>query len=80
MKDNDLVVGMRADRDFYETHILRFEKYVVLPLELRLMKEKMQIKALEEYAHASKMKYEEVINPWLIVDFDEALQGNHNRN
>lgn len=61
----------------YETHFLRFERYVKMPLEMKLTKEKLVTEARENSDKAEKMKHEEVVNPWLITDLDYSLDDNY---
>ena len=47
-----------------------------MPLEMRVLKEKMLKEATENPEKADKLKQEEVINPWLITDVDYSLLDN----
>ena len=60
----------------YENHVLRFERYFKLPLELRVIKEKMQKDAMMDPKKLKELREEEVLNPWLVTDIDYSLDGN----
>jgi hypothetical protein len=60
----------------HEFHILRFEKYINLPPELKKLKDKLMKEAMNDLKKAQEMKDEELINPWIITDVDESLNGN----
>ena len=62
---------------YYETHILRFERYVKMPLEMQVSKEKLVKEARENMEKAGQLKNEELINPWLITDIDYHLEDNY---
>ena len=62
---------------FYETHTLRFERYIKLPKDMQQFKEKMVKEAEENPEVADRMKNEELINPWLITDVDYSLDDNY---
>lgn len=61
----------------FETHFIRFERYVKMPLEMRLAKEKLLSEAQENREKAELMKHEELVNPWLITDVDYTLDDNY---
>ena len=61
----------------FETHFMRFERYIKMPYEMKLAKDKMLADALQDKQKAELLKEEEVINPWLITDFDYCLDDNH---
>ena len=60
----------------YENHVLRFERYFKLPMELRVIKEKMQKDAMMDPKKLKDLREEEVLNPWLVTDIDYSLDGN----
>jgi hypothetical protein len=60
----------------YENHVLRFERYFKLPMELRVIKEKMQKDAMMDPKKLKELRDEEVLNPWLVTDIDYSLDGN----
>jgi len=60
----------------YENHVLRFERYFKLPLELRVLRDKLQKEAMQDPKKMKELRDEEVLNPWLITDLDYALDGN----
>ncbi len=60
----------------YENHVLRFERYFKLPMELRVIKEKMQKDAMMDPKKLKELREEEVLNPWLVTDIDYSLDGN----
>lgn len=66
-----------ARLNFFETHTLRFERYIKMPNDMQQMKEKMVKEAEENPEIALKLKNEEVINPWLITDVDYFLDDNY---
>ena len=68
--------GDPSSNKIFEKHVVRFERYVKMPMELRLLKEKLQKQALESKEIAQQMREEEMVNPWLITDFDQSLDGN----
>ena len=73
-----LMIG--APREYskeYETHFLRFERYVKMPLEMRLTKDKLMQDARENQDTAEKLRDEELVNPWLITDVDYTLDDNY---
>ena len=61
----------------YETHFLRFERYVKMPLEMKLSKDKLESQAMADLEMAEKMRNEELVNPWLITDIDFSLDDNY---
>ena len=61
----------------FETHFLRFERYVKMPLEMRLAKEKLVKDARENNETATKLREEELVNPLLITDIDYSLDDNY---
>jgi hypothetical protein len=75
--DKSLTIGAPSDfnKDF-ESHVLRFERYFKLPLELRVLRDKMQKEALGDAKKLAALRDEEVLNPWLITDLDYSLDGN----
>jgi hypothetical protein len=60
----------------YENHVIRFERYFKLPMELRVIKEKMQKDAMTDPKKLKELREEEVLNPWLVTDIDYSLDGN----
>ena len=65
---------------FFETHTLRFERYVKMPKDMQRLKEKMVKEAEGDPGVAEKMKNEELINPWLITDVDYYYDDNYFEN
>ena len=61
----------------FETHFLRFERYVKMPLEMKLAKDKLVQEARENSETADKLREEELVNPWLITDVDYSLDDNY---
>jgi hypothetical protein len=61
-----------ASKDFsdYESHIITFERYVKMPLEMRLLKRKQDLEVPDSIQKAKQIKNEEIINPWLITEID----------
>ena len=62
---------------FYETHTLRFERYVKMPRDMQLLKDKMVKESEENPEVADKMKQEELITPWLVTDVDYFCDDNY---
>lgn len=60
----------------YENHLLRFEKYIKLPSELKALKEKMKREAMQDEKKKEELRNEELLNPWIITDLDDGLKGN----
>lgn len=60
----------------YENHVLRFEKYVSLPPDLRVIRDKLRKQAMHDNKKAQEMKEEEFLNPWIITDLDLVYGGN----
>ena len=60
----------------FENHVLRFERYFKLPLELRVLRDKLKKEAMNDAKKLKEMRDEEVLNPWVITDLDYALDGN----
>ena len=60
----------------FENHVLRFERYFKLPLELKVIKEKMQKEAMMDAKKLKELRDEEILNPWLVTDLDFTLDGN----
>ena len=48
-----------------EKHLLKLERYTVLPAELKVKREKL-----------AKTGQDEAINPWVVTDIDFSLKGN----
>ena len=63
----------------FEVHHLRFERYIKMPLDMKLAKEKLVAEAQNDLEKAQQIKHEEVINPWLITDIDYTLDDNYFR-
>ena len=75
--DKTLTIG--APLEFYkeyENHVLRFERYYKLPLELRVLRDKMQKEAMHDPKKFQQLRDEELLNPWIITDLDFSLDGN----
>ena len=75
--DPSLILG--APKDFnkeFENHVLRFERYFKLPLELRVLRDKLKKEAISDPKKLKEMRDEEILNPWIITDLDYALDGN----
>lgn len=73
-------LSMGAPKEFtqdFETHFLRFERYVKMPLDMRLAKDKLIKDARETPSTAEKLRGEELVNPWLITDIDYSLDDNY---
>lgn len=47
-----------------------------LPLELKVLKDKLKKEAQIDKKKEQELKDEEIINPWIVTDLDESLQGN----
>ena len=78
VKPEKLYVGVPKEYSTgFETHFLRFERYVKMPLDMKLAKEKLVTEAREDSEKAEKMKHEEVVNPWIITDLDYSLDDNY---
>eukprot|EP00347_Sterkiella_histriomuscorum_P001976 403369947 len=76
-EDKQLILGIPPDYNKeYEVHSLRFERYVKLPQDLRVLRDKMQRDAMNDPKKIQQMKDEEILNPWLITDLDYSLDGN----
>jgi hypothetical protein len=60
----------------YEHHVLRFERYFKLPLELRVLRDKLRKEAANDAKKLKELRDEEVLNPWLVTDLDYTLEGN----
>lgn len=60
----------------YENHVLRFERYFKLPLELRVLKDKLMKEAVNDPKRLKELRDEELLNPWIITDLDYAMDGN----
>ena len=60
----------------YESHVLRFERYVKLPTELKTLKEKLLKEAMNDKKRMQELRDEEMVNPWVITDLDFSLNGN----
>ena len=56
--------------------MLRFERYVKLPADLKALKEKLTKEAKNDKKRMQELRDEEVINPWIITDLDCSLNGN----
>ena len=57
-KDIDLFCGAPKDySDDYEKHFITFEKYSKMPLEMRVLKEKMMKDAVESPKKADELKH-----------------------
>ena len=56
--------------------MVRLERYVKMPLELRVLKDKIMKEALNDAKKMQELRDEEVLNPWLVTDLDFALNGN----
>jgi hypothetical protein len=75
--DHSLTIGAPADfNKEYEHHVLRFERYFKLPMDLRVLRDKMQKEAMNDPKKLKQLRDEEVLNPWIITDLDYALDGN----
>ncbi len=75
--DPKLTIG--APKEFnkeYENHVLRFERYFKLPLELRVIRDKLKKEAMNDPKKLKELRDEELLNPWIITDLDFALDGN----
>jgi hypothetical protein len=76
-EDPTLTIG--APKEFskeYEHHVLRFERYFKLPMELRVLKDKMMKEAMNDAKKLKELRDEEILNPWIITDLDYSLDGN----
>lgn len=72
-----MTIGIPADyTKAHEYHVLRFERYFKLPLELRVLKDKLMKEAMNDPKKLQEMKDEEILNPWIITDLDYSLEGN----
>ena len=60
----------------YENHVLRFERYFKLPLELRVLRDKLQKEAMGDARKLASLRDEETLNPWQVTDLDFCLEGN----
>lgn len=72
--DPNLTIG--APKEYtqeYENHVLRFERYFKLPLELRVLREKLKKEAINDAKKLKELRDEELLNPWLITDLDYTL-------
>lgn len=47
-----------------------------MPLELRVLKDKLMKEAMNDAKKYQQFKDEEILNPWLITDLDYSLDGN----
>jgi hypothetical protein len=56
--------------------MLRFERYIRLPVELKVLKEKQMKEAMNDVKRLASLRDEETINPWVISDLDYSLAGN----
>ena len=78
-KDDPKNLTIGAPQEYfkeYEHHVLRFERYFKLPLELRVLRDKIQKEALNDPKKLKELRDEELLNPWIITDLDYALEGN----
>lgn len=72
-----LTIGAPADfHKDYEHHTLRFERYFKLPLDLRVLRDKLQKEALGDAKKLASLRDEETLNPWQVTDLDFCLDGN----
>ena len=62
---------------FHESHFLRFERYVKMPLEMKITKDKLLAEAKDNKETKEQMLNEEMVNPWLITDVDYQLDDNY---
>ena len=76
-EDHSLSLGAPVDfTKEYENHVLRFERYFKLPIELRSLRDKLRKEAMNDAKKLKELRDEEVLNPWLITDLDYCLNGN----
>ena len=57
--DDSLYCGSAKDFNDFERHSVTFEKYVKMPMEMRVKKEKMMEEALKTKEGFEEMKHEE---------------------
>ena len=68
--DPNLTIG--APKEYTQ----EFERYFKLPLELRVLREKLRKDAMNDAKKLKELRDEEILNPWLITDLDYTLKGN----
>ncbi|CDW88670.1 UNKNOWN [Stylonychia lemnae] len=75
--DENLTIGapLQFNKEF-EKHVLRFERYIKLPQELQVIRDKLKKEAMNDMRKLKEMKDEETLNPWLITDIDYIMDGN----
>jgi len=56
--------------------VLRFERYFKLPMELRVLRDKLQKEAMGDAKKLAALRDEETLNPWQVTDLDYCLDGN----
>lgn len=75
--DPSLAIGIPKEyTKEYENHVLRFERYVKLPTDLKIIRDKIKKDAINDPKKLKELRDEETLNPWLVTDLDYTLDGN----